>query len=95
MVIIYSAAEMTYAFRMSNEKTLHKILSRDAEKTLDVSKLQLEALMLEVRRNAQLEMLNWFMKICSSVLNLAHARRAASMRFEEIEKEMKDTPNRV
>lgn len=84
-----------YTFRMSNEKMLHKILSRDAEKTLDVSKLQLEALMLEVRRNAQLEMLNWFMKVCSGALNLPNARLIASKKFAEIEKEMRDTPDRV
>lgn len=80
---------------MTKESTLHKILSHDAEKTLSVSKLQIEALMLEVRRNAQLEMLNWFMKVCSSALNLPNARLIAAKRFAEIEKEIRDTPDRV
>ena len=69
---------------MSRESALHDILFREQEKTLQVSKIQIEALMSEVRKNAQLEILNWMMQVASSSLNNAHVRRAAQIRFEEI-----------
>lgn len=69
---------------MSRESKLHAILFQDQDKTIAVSKIQIEALIAEVRKNAQLELLNWMTKVASSSLNCAHVRRSAQLRFEEI-----------
>ena len=69
---------------MSKEGALHDILFREPDKSIEVSKLQVEALIAEVRKNAQLELLNWIMKVASDSLNTAHVRRSAQLRFEEI-----------
>lgn len=61
----------------------------------DASKFQIEKLMDAVRTASELEMLCWFMKICSSSLNLAHARRAAQIRFEEIESQIRAEAQKV
>lgn len=79
---------------MTKESVLHQVLFKDQDKTIAVSKLEIEALMAEVRKNAQLELLNWMMKVASGSLNCAHVRRAAQVRFEEICFEPPNRPRR-
>lgn len=43
-----------------------------------------EALVLEAKKHAELEMLNWIMRVASGALNVAHVRKIAHNRFVEI-----------
>lgn len=69
---------------MTKETVIHKVLNISQTKSMKLSAKEIDTLIAEVKKNAQLELLNWFMKVCSSSLNSANVRRIAHNKFVEI-----------
>lgn len=65
-------------------KTLHERFGLSKTEAVTLASEDIERLIAEVKKNAQLELLNWAMKVCGTGHTIAMIRKVFHNRFVEI-----------